>query len=152
MTKCLLGMLAMLVASVCSADPDPSTMTIVRDVDIKWTESPRSPGLSTAVVYGNPTMPGLYIIRVRFAPGTMSRPHFHPEARYIAVLKGTWWVGAGPKWDKSATTPVPAGSFVIHYPNKVHFDGAKDEEVTLQITGIGPSATTPVDELGQVAK
>ncbi len=152
MTKCLLGMLALLAASVCSADPDPSTMAIVRDADMKWTESPRSPGLSTAVVYGNPTMPGLYIIRVHFAPGTMSRPHFHPEARYIAVLKGTWWVGAGPKWDKNATTPVSAGSFVVHHPNKIHYDGAKDEEVTLQITGIGPSATTPVNELGQVAE
>lgn len=60
---------------------------------------------------------------------TMSPPHFHPEERYIAVLKGTWWVGAGPKWDRSATTPVPAGSFVVHHPNKIHYDGAKDEEL-----------------------
>jgi hypothetical protein len=63
-------------------------------------------------------------------------------------LKGTWWVGAGPKWDKDATTPVPAGSFVVHHPNKIHCDGAKDEEVTLQISGIGPSATSMVDEAG----
>jgi quercetin dioxygenase-like cupin family protein len=152
MIRFLLGMLAMLSASVCSADPDASTMAIARDADIKWSESARSPGLSTAVVYGDPAMPGLYIVRVRFAPGVMSRPHFHPEERYIAVLKGTWWVGAGPKWDKNATTPVPAGSFVVHHANKIHYDGAKDEEVTLQITGIGPSATTPVDEAGQVAK
>jgi quercetin dioxygenase-like cupin family protein len=150
--KFLLGMLAMLAASICSADPDLSAMAIVRDADIKWTESPRAPGLSTAVVYGDPALSGLYIIRVRFAPGTMSRPHFHPEERYIAVLKGTWWVGAGPKWDRNATTPVSAGSFVVHHPNKIHYDGAKDEEVTLQITGIGPSATKLVDESGQVAK
>jgi len=152
MSKFLLGMLAFVAASMCSADPDPYTMAIVRDADIKWVESSRSPGLSTAVIYGDPAMPGLYVIRVRFAPGTMSRPHFHPEERYIAVLKGTWWVGAGPRWDRNATTPLPAGSFVVHRPNKIHYDGAKDEEVTLQIVGIGPSATIPVDEFGQVAQ
>jgi quercetin dioxygenase-like cupin family protein len=124
-------------------------MAIVPDSEIKWTENARTPGLSSAVVHGDPAMPGLYIIRVRFAPGTMSSPHFHPETRYIAVLKGTWWVGAGPKWDRNATTPVRAGGFVVHHPNKIHYDGAKDEEVTLQITGIGPSATIPVDETGQ---
>jgi len=152
MIRFFLGMLAVFAASVRSAEPDASTMAITRDADIKWAESSRSPGLSTAVVFGDPAMPGPYIVRVRFAPGVMSRPHFHPEERYIAVLKGTWWVGADPKWDKNATTPVPAGSFVIHHANKIHDDGAKDEEVTLQITGLGPSATTLVDEAGQVAK
>ena len=65
MIKFLLGALAVFAASICSADPDLSTMAIVRDADIKWTESPRAPGLSMAVVYGDPAMPGLYIIRVQ---------------------------------------------------------------------------------------
>ena len=52
---------------------------------------------------------------------------FHPEARYIAAVKGTWWVSAGSR-----------------------YNGAKDDEVTLRITGIGPSATKQVDESGQV--
>ena len=149
MIRFLPGLMAILALPVCAAVPDLSTMAIVPDTEIKWTESARTPGLSSAVVHGDPAMPGLYIIRVRFAPGTMSSPHFHPETRYIAVLKGTWWVGAGPKWDRNATTPVRVGGFVVHHPNKIHYDGAKDEEVTLQITGIGPSATIPVDETGQ---
>ena len=144
----LLAVLAVLAASVCLADPDPERMRIFRDADIKWSDNPMVPGLKTAVVFGDPSKAGLYVIRVRFAPGTMSPPHFHPEARYIQVLKGTWWVGAGPKWDREATTPVPAGSFVVHHPNKVHYDGAKDEEVMVQISGIGPSGTTLVDGEG----
>lgn len=148
--KALLGMfLLFALQSPATADPDPATMSIVRDEDLVWKESPTSPGLKTAVVYGDTAKAGLYIVRVRFAPGTMSRPHFHPEERCIVVLKGTWWVGAGPKWDKDATTPLPPGSFVVHYPNRIHYDGAKGEEVTLQISGIGPSRTTPVDENGQ---
>jgi quercetin dioxygenase-like cupin family protein len=145
----LLLVLALPALPASAADPDLSTMVIKRDADIVWSSNPVAPGIKQAVVFGDPSAPGLYIVRVRFAPGVMSPPHFHPEARYIAVLKGTWWVGAGPKWDREATTPVPAGSFVVHHPNKIHYDGAKDEEVTLQITGVGPSATKLVDESGQ---
>jgi quercetin dioxygenase-like cupin family protein len=135
------------------ADPPTDVMNIVREADIKWVPNPIVPGLASAVVQGNPSDPGNpYVIRVRFAPNTMTPPHFHPEARYIVVLKGTWWVGSGPKWDKEATSPVPAGSFVIHHPNKIHYDGAKDGEVVLQIIGVGPSATIPVDESGQPKK
>jgi quercetin dioxygenase-like cupin family protein len=139
-------------AAAALADPPAEVMQIVREADIKWTTGNFGAGLQTAVLAGNPSQPGPYVVRVKFAPGTMSPPHFHPETRYIVVLKGTWWVGAGPKWDREATTPVPAGSLVVHQPNKIHYDGAKDEEVLLQIVGVGPSATTPVDESGQPKK
>jgi len=39
--------------------------------------------------------------------------------------------------------PVPAGSFVTHYGNEIHYDGAKDEDTVLQIVGIGPATSTP---------
>ena len=124
------------------ADPDPSVMTLIREADIKWVENPTVPGLRSAVLYGSPPKPGPYVIRVRFPPGTFSPPHFHPEERQIVVLKGTWWVGAGPKWDRDGMTPVSVGSMAVHHPNKVHYDGAKDEEAILQLIGVGPSGTT----------
>ncbi len=151
--RCLAATLACALAPAVRADPPADVMNIVREADIKWQSNPLVPGLASAVVQGDPKDPGKpYVVRVRFPPNTMSPPHFHPEARHIVVLKGTWWVGAGPKWDREATTPVPAGSFVIHHPNKIHYDGAKAEEVVLQIIGVGPSATIPVDESGQPKK
>ena len=132
------------------ADPPKEVMNIVRWDDVKFVPSPIVPGAANAVISGDPRVPEKpYVVRNRFSPGTFSPPHFHPETRYIVVLKGTWWVGSGPKWDKENTTPVPAGSFVVHHANQIHYDGAKDEEVVLQIMGIGPSATIPVDESGQ---
>ena len=136
--------------AVLAADPPSSVMRIVRTPQILWQHDAKSPGLEYAVLEGDPSVPGKpYVIRVRFAPGSFSRPHFHPEARHIVVLQGTWWVGAGPKWDREATTPVPAGSFVVHHARQIHFDGAKDEEVVVQISGIGPGTATAVDELGR---
>jgi quercetin dioxygenase-like cupin family protein len=143
---------ALSALSLCSmaGEPDPTVMSVKRDVDLVWTKVPNAPGLESTVMYGNPAGPGPYIVRVRFAPGAMSPPHFHPEERHVVVLKGTWWVGSGPRWDRDATTPLPAGSFAVHYAGKIHYDGAKDEEVIVQISGVGPSGTKGVDEAGNV--
>jgi hypothetical protein len=111
--------------------------------DIQWSEGR---GASQAVLVGDPSKPGLYVVLTKWHPGNMSRPHFHPNDRFITVLSGTWWVGWGEKFDPDSTFPVPAGSFVTHYGNQIHYDGAKDEEVLLQIVGIGPATSTAAGE------
>jgi hypothetical protein len=40
----------------------------------------------------------------------MSRPHWHPNDRIITVIKGTWWLGTGDKFEPDTTVPVPTGS------------------------------------------
>ena len=72
----------------------------------------------------------------------MSRPHFHREDRYATVIKGTWYTGAGDESAPDKTIPLKPGSFMKHPAGVRHFDGAKDEEVILQLVGMGPSETT----------
>ncbi len=110
--------------------------------DEQWTEYPGIPGIKMMVVEGDPKKPGPYVIRVKFEPGTMSMPHFHPEDRLVTVLKGTWWTGTGKTFDPGTTEPLPPGSYMKHPSKEAHYDGAKDEEVILQIAGMGPSGTT----------
>ena len=76
----------------------------------------------------------------------MSRPHFHPNDRFITVISGTWWVGTGPKYDPETTKPMPPGSFVTHFGKQIHWDGAKDVECVLQIVGMGPATSTPAEQ------
>jgi quercetin dioxygenase-like cupin family protein len=113
---------------------------------IKW--SPPSPaGAQNAVLAGDPSKEGLYVQMVKWLAGNhFSHPHFHPHDRFITVLKGTWWVGSGRKFDTNATVPMPAGAFVTHYGEQVHFDGAKDEDAVLVIVGEGPATATPAEE------
>jgi len=40
--------------------------------------------------------------------------------------------------------PMKAGSYVFHPANGHHFDGAKTDEVTVQIIGMGPVTSTRV--------
>ena len=129
---------------VSAAEPDPKVMHVTLPDNIKWSASPD--GNSTAVLYGDPSKPGLYIVLTKWSPGHMSRPHFHPNDRYVTVISGTWWVGWGPKYDPASTKPVPAGSFVTHYGKQIHYDGAKDGECVLQIVGMGPATATPAEQ------
>ena len=137
---------ATLFASVCSvkaAAPDPKVLASTLPDKIPWTDNPG--GASQAVLVGDPAKPGLYIVLTKWHPHHMSHPHFHPNDRYITVISGTWWVGTGSKYDPDSTTPIPAGSFVTHYGKQIHYAGAKDEEVTLEIVGMGPATSTPAE-------
>jgi quercetin dioxygenase-like cupin family protein len=119
----------------------------------QWSEYPGIAGVQYMLVEGDLNKPGPYVIRVKFSPGTMSMPHFHPEDRLATVLKGTWWTGIGEKFDPGSTVPLPAGSFMKHPAGEAHYDGAKDEEVILQIVGVGPSGTTFIQpELGRTGR
>ena len=136
---------AEVVAAPASSPAASETITVTPADTLKWQDYPGLPGVKFVVIAGNPKEAGFYTIRAKFAPGTMSRPHWHPETRYVTVIKGTWWAGEGAKFDPQATTPLPAGTFAVHTARAVHFDGAKDEEVIVQISGIGPSGTIVVD-------
>jgi len=102
----------------------------------------------SVTVVGDSRKPGIYVTRITWAPNTGSRPHYHNEARYITVIKGTWYVATGPDADRynpEAMTPVKAGTFIYEPPNGHHYDMAKDEEVIVEIMGMGPVTTTSLE-------
>jgi quercetin dioxygenase-like cupin family protein len=109
---------------------------------VKWTADPANLGFQEAVIEGDPTKPGLYVILVKFPPGVMSKPHYHGETRYATVIKGTWWTGEGDEFAPDKTVALKSGSFMKHPAGTHHYDGAKNEEVILQLMGMGPSSTT----------
>jgi hypothetical protein len=135
----------LLLSSPTLAQPtslDPAVITYQLPDQIKWVDNPRA-GNRSAVLQGDPGKPGPYAMLLQWLPGNMSRPHFHPNDRHFMVLSGTWWVGAGPSFDATATVPLPAGSSVTHFAKGVHFDGAKDEQATILVWGEGPATSTP---------
>jgi hypothetical protein len=145
---CLLAsVLAAAVAnSVAAAELNPAAVAFKLPDQLQWRDPTGAAGVNQAVLQGDPTKPGLYVVMNRFKPGNFSRPHFHPNDRFITVVKGTWWVGTGNKFDPEGTVPMPAGTFVTHFGKQVHYDGAKDEEVVLIIVGEGPATLTRVEE------
>jgi hypothetical protein len=142
----LVALLIAVVVSLASAkvtDLNPAAITYKLPDQIHWTDD--ESGAKRAVVQGDPSKPGLYIVLVRWTAHHMSHPHWHPNDRYINVLSGTWWVGTGNKFDPDSTVALPAGTFVTHFGKQVHFDGAKDGDVVLEIVGQGPATATPAE-------
>jgi len=141
------GALVATFGLVRATELNPAAVTYTLPDQIKWESLPGFAGAQRAVMVGDPSKPGFYAVMIKWLPGNhFSRPHYHPHDRYITVLKGTWWVGSGGKFDPNATVPMPAGAFVTHYGKQVHFDGAKDEEAILLIVGEGPETPTPAEE------
>ena len=114
----------------------------VEPQNIKWVTETDGSGIQRATLEGDPAKPGLYVIRVKFPRGMMSTPHFHTEDRHVVVIQGTWHSGTGEVFAPDKTIPMRPGSYMKHPAGAAHFDGAKDEEVIVQIIGIGPTGTT----------
>lgn len=113
---------------------------------VPWRELPGSFGVQVATIAGDPSGHGLYVQRVRFPPHVMDRPHWHPNDRYVTVLKGTWTTGTGARFDPEHAVPLPPGSFMLHPAKGLHWDGsANDQEVIVQVFGVGPADTVPAD-------
>jgi hypothetical protein len=126
-----------------AADLDPKALAFKLQKDIQWTGGATGP--LTAVMVGDPSKPGLYIVLTKWRKNMMSRPHSHPNDRFITVLSGTWWCGTGPTYDPASTVPMPPGTFVTHFAKGIHYDGAKDEDTVLQIVGIGPAESSSTE-------
>ena len=136
-----LGLATMLaVAPSLSAQSDKD-FQITLPENIVWKDAGH--GVKIAVVFGDPSKPGQYVIRAHFPPGVMSSPHFHGEDRHVTVIQGTWNAGKDDSWDPAVTVPLKAGSYMFHPAGGVHYDGSAGAEgAIVQIIGMGPSKTT----------
>lgn len=103
------------------------------------------PGIQTVVLKGNPNESGPYTIILKIPAHTKIAAHDHPDDRVASVLSGTWYFGYGDKFDASVVKALPPGSVYTEPPHRVHFAETRDEPVTLQITGFGPSGTVYVN-------
>ena len=143
MRRLTLILLLIAFGSLHAADLDPKAINIQLPKDIKWMKS--GTGAEQAILLGDPSKQGLYIVLQKWLPHNNSRPHSHPNDRYITVLKGTWWVNTGANYDPDGMKPLPTGSYVVHTGGQIHYDGAKDEECILQIVGMGPANSTSAE-------
>ena len=111
-------------------------------------KAPVSPATTqNAVLYGDPTKAGVYVQRTKIAAGTKLMPHWHPdEWRTAVVLSGTLYFGVGEQWDESKLKAYPTGTFYSEPPKTPHYVWAKDGEVIIQTTGMGPTGTTPIPQ------
>jgi quercetin dioxygenase-like cupin family protein len=99
------------------------------------------PGVTTRVLFGDPTKSGLYTIELKVAPNTVIQAHTHRDTRTAVVVSGLWYFGYGPKNEPGLVKGLPPGSFYTEPAGESHFARTGPEGATVSITGYGPTDT-----------
>lgn len=112
---------------------------LVRADAVKWGPAPPSlrAGAKAAVLVGDPSKTGPYVLRVLLSDGYKVPPHWHPTDENVTVLKGTFMMGKGDTFNADACEALPAGSFARMPKEMRHFAWAKGETI-IQLHGSGP--------------
>ncbi len=107
--------------------------------DIEWKPFPAfPPEARLAVLIGDPSKPGPYVVRVKLPGGGRLMPHRHPEDRIYTVMSGVFYIGLGDTFDHGKVNAYPPGSVIVLPGDTPHFHWAKSGEYVTQVTAIGP--------------
>ena len=133
---------AALLACGASALASPTTNpTIVTPDKIQWMpgtgQIPATVGV--AVLEGDPTKSGPFVIRLNIPDGTKFPVHYHDDTERLTIISGTFMAGIGTTFDESKLIALPAGSYCILPAGLRHYAMAKGQTV-VQVAGTGPFA------------
>ena len=130
-----------------SHQPDEDRFRAIRSEDVEWrTFAAFPPTAKLAVLVGEPTKPGPYVIRVKLPHGTKMMPHKHAEDRIYTVISGIFYIGLGDEFDESKLTAHGPGTVLVLPSGQSHFHWARSGEYITQVTAIGPLGLSYVDE------
>ncbi len=90
-----------------------------------------------AVLAGDPSQPGPFVIRFRVSAGTVMTSHSHSSAQHITVLAGKARVAFGPSAEEATAKEVGPGGFVLEPADTFHTIWV-DEDLEADLFGIGP--------------
>ena len=135
-----LAMLAMPIGAV--AQDHHAT---VQSDDLKWSApAVYAPGAQIAVIKGDPSKEGMYVVRLKLPAGFQIAAHSHPNDENVTVLFGSFSIGTGDKLDQSKGTMVKAGGDSFVAKGMTHYAWFTEETV-LQLHGMGPQGVTYVN-------
>jgi len=98
-------------------------------------------GVSTKVVFGDPSKSGFYTIVLSVPAHTTIQAHTHRDDRMAVVVSGTWHFGYGDHFDERALKSLPPGSVYSEPGAVTHFAQTGAEPVLVEISGFGPTDT-----------
>lgn len=107
--------------------------------EIVFRDDPAFPkGAQTALLHGDPTKPGLFILRLKFPPNYLVPPHTHPGFETVTVLSGSMGSGMGKKADLTKGKMLDAGGMLALPANHAHYVWTTDKETIIQVAAVGP--------------
>ena len=105
--------------------------------DMKWDTAPKAlpPGAQLAVISGDPSKDGLYVVRLKMPAGCKIPAHNHPTTEYVTVISGEVHLGMGDKLDPQKSVALTTSGFA-EAP-------AKNESLCLGDSGVRDPSSWP---------
>lgn len=114
--------------------------------NIKWGDAPPifPKGAKFAVIAGDPSAKGVFVVRMMLPPKYHIPAHNHPTDEYVTVISGGLYVGMGDKLDTSKGEKLSAGGFAVAPAGMNHYAWTTGKTV-VQVEAEGPFGMTYVD-------
>jgi quercetin dioxygenase-like cupin family protein len=110
--------------------------------DVRWFTPPYyTDGRQRARLLGDSGQDGVWVDRVRIPGGRRVLAHTHPRDEIVTVIRGTWYLGAGERFDPAKLKGYPAGSFIVIPAGVPHFVATREGPVIVQLNGTGSFST-----------
>ena len=116
-----------------------SEMGFHSPTSIEWKPGPAAipPGAKMAVLEGDPTKEGSFVVRFQFPDGYHVAPHTHPKTERVTVISGALYLATGEALDRNSAKRLPAGSFG-YWPAGMTHTAWSEGDTVIQLHGIGP--------------
>jgi quercetin dioxygenase-like cupin family protein len=113
---------------------------------LKWGPAPPAfpKGAQIAVVAGDPSKEGLYVIRLKVPAGYKVPPHVHPNDENVTVISGTFNIGMGGTFNDKTGHALKAGGFAKAPKDMQHYAWFTEDTI-IQVHGMGPQGITYVN-------
>jgi quercetin dioxygenase-like cupin family protein len=113
---------------------------IVSPHEVKWGPAPDvlPAGAQAAVLLGDPSKEGLFVLRLKFPKGYRVAPHTHSVPEVVTVMSGSFRLGMGETADQTKAQLLSPGSFFALPPGMVHHVFIDADNTIIQISTNGP--------------
>jgi mannose-6-phosphate isomerase-like protein (cupin superfamily) len=137
--------IALLALTATPSLADNMSMPVNAD-GVKWGPAPPNipKGAQIAVLSGDPSKDGLYVLRLKMPANYKIPAHNHPTSEYLTVISGTFHIGMGDKLDQNKGVELRAGGFGEAPAHMNHYAWTSEETV-VQVHGQGPATITYVN-------
>jgi len=138
-TLAVFSVVAFASVRLSAEETQSSEMGFYPPTSIEWKPGPAAipPGAKMAVLEGDPTKEGPFVVRFQFPEGYHIAPHTHPKTERVTVISGTLLLAMGDNLDRSAAKPLNTGTYGFWPAGMKH--AAWSEGLTIiQLHGIGP--------------
>jgi hypothetical protein len=100
-------------ARLAAEETQSAEMRFYPPASLEWKPGPAAipPGAKMAVLEGDPTKDGPFVVRFQFPDGYHIPPHTHPKTERVTAISGNLYLATGETLERNSAKKLPAGSF-----------------------------------------